>query len=348
MSDRHIINCHLHLFTLDNVPEDFPSPIVGKLRNKPRLISFLAKMLKGVAPQIERLARMADVGRLESQEKVLQRVLPHYPDDTQFVILPMDIAPGGYSEAPVGLREQHDLLAQLCRTGKYAERLIPFAALHPAREGAFDEFRRCVEEHGFRGLKLYPKLGYYPYHPVLMDKVYPYCVDNNLPVMTHCSRGGVYGKNAAGVWGEDLGAPHRYIPVMAQFPELRICLAHFGGSDEWEDYVAGIDPLDPDARIVNWVTMIRDMIKSPEYPNLFTDISYTMFDFEENLPYLDIFLKNDALRSRVLFGSDYYMTKQEDLSERAVSMRMRHALGDELYYQIAHDNVRHWLTGEAV
>jgi hypothetical protein len=81
MSDRHIINCHLHLFTLDNVPEDFPSPIVGKLRHRPRLISFLAKMLKGVAPQIERLARMADVGRLETQEKVLRRVLPHYPDE---------------------------------------------------------------------------------------------------------------------------------------------------------------------------------------------------------------------------------------------------------------------------
>ena len=96
---------------------------------------------------------------------------------------------------------------------------------------------------------------------------------------------------------------------------------------------------------MNWLTKIMQMIRSEEFPNLYTDISYTMFDFEENMPFLSVFLENDTVRSKVLFGSDYYMTKQEDLSERAVSMRLRHALGGDVFRQISLDNPTRWLNG---
>ncbi|NLE76472.1 MAG: amidohydrolase family protein [Chloroflexi bacterium] len=35
-------------------------------------------------------------------------------------------------------------------------RLIPFCTVNPHRDGAADEVRRCVEELGFRGVKLHP------------------------------------------------------------------------------------------------------------------------------------------------------------------------------------------------
>jgi hypothetical protein len=52
------------------------------------------------------------------------------------------------------------------------------------------------------------------------------------------------------------------------------------------------------------------------------------------------------LRRRVLFGSDYYMTRQETLSERAVCFRLRNALGEEVFRQISETNPAIWL-GEA-
>jgi hypothetical protein len=40
------------------------------------------------------------------------------------------------------------------------------------------------------------------------------------------------------------------------------------------------------------------------------------------------------------------MTRQEELSEKAVSIRLRDALGEGLFHRIAHENPRRWL-GEA-
>ncbi|TCL08737.1 amidohydrolase family protein [Shimia isoporae] len=349
MTDYRITNCHLHLFTLDHVPEDFPVAIVGAIRKNPKLIRFFSNILVGpfreLGLQVEKLGRMAAVGQLKSQQQVLRSVLPQYPDDARFVVLPMDIAASGYKEAPKDIAAQHRELFELSKDPAFKDRILPFAKVNPRRADAFDEFRRCIEEYGFHGLKIYPKLGYDPRDPMLMSKVYPYCVDHNIPVMSHCSRGGVYGRGFKGKVGQDLGSPRNYERVLKEFPELRVCLAHFGGSDEWDDYIAGIDPLDAQSRSRNWVATIRDMITSGDFPNLYTDISYTMFDFEENIPFLSVFLENDKLRDRVLFGSDYYMTKQEDLSERAVSMRLRHALGGDTFRQIAHVNPTRWLTG---
>lgn len=351
MPDYRMTNCHIHLFTLDHVPQNFPVPIVGFLRGQPGLINAIAWVLektfwKDQGGQVRRLGRMAAVGRKPTQEAVLRSVLHQYSTGTRFVVLPMDIAAGGYDAPEISLEQQHYDLHRLASKPQFRDLLVPFAKVHPARgQAAFDEFRKCIEEYGFRGLKLYPKLGHAPDDRLLMDKVYPYCVDNNLPVITHCSRGGVYARGWDSRRGEEMGAPLRYVPVLEAFPELRINLAHFGGSREWADYVAGIDPLDPAARRRNWVTCIRDMINSGKYPNLYTDISYTMFDFEENMPFLAVFLEKESLRRKVLFGSDYYMTKQEDLSERAVSMRLRHALGADVFREISEVNPTLWLTG---
>ena len=85
------------------------------------------------------------------------------------------------------------------------------------------------------------------------------------------------------------------------------------------------------------------MILSGKFPNLWTDISYTLFEFEQNIPFLRRFLQDPGLARRVLFGSDYYMTRQEVLSERAICFRLREALGDPLFRQIAEINPAIWL-----
>lgn len=177
-----------------------------------------------------------------------------------------------------------------------------------------------------------------------MDEVYPLLAERNLPVLSHCSRGGVIGRGIAAAQGDAWSSPMAWAPVRDRFPALRICLAHFGGMADWRAYVdEGIDPRDPDARSANWQVCIRGMIEGGDWPNLWTDISYTLFQFDDFIPFLRIFLENDRLAGRVLFGSDFYMTRQESLSERAVCFRLRAALGEAMFRRIAIENPAVWL-----
>ena len=56
--------------------------------------------------------------------------------------------------------------------------------------------------------------------------------------MSHCSRGGVREKGlCCRRMQASLASPGAFMPVMKAFPELRVCLAHFGGDQEWKDYL---------------------------------------------------------------------------------------------------------------
>jgi len=349
MPDIRITNCHVHSFTARHVPTFFPHPALWIFKQVPGLVRGLAfgARLIGQYPAAEtldRLYRFQNEAAQTRQADVLNRLLPQYPRNTRFVVLPMELRPAAPGRVQADLTAQHDELAALARSGDFAGRILPFATIFPDHPGAAAEVRRCVEDLGFRGLKLYPRLGFAPDHPVLMNEVYPLMAERGLPVISHCSRGGVSGRGMTQARGDRYSDPAAFVPVMRAFPDLRVCLAHFGGMEDWRAYVQdGIDPRDPDARARNWQVAIRDMIGSGEFPNLWTDISYTLFHFDDYLPFLRIFLQNETLAARVLFGSDYYMTRQEALSERAVCFRLRDALGEDMFRRIAETNPEIWL-----
>ena len=136
--------------------------------------------------------------------------------------------------------------------------------------------------------------------------------------------------------------------VLNEFPDLRICLAHFGGTEDWDDYLKS-EWRDGNAQLerMNWLSQIMTMVGSGEYPNLYTDISYTVFRFQRYVPVLKVFLENERIRSRTLFGSDYYMIKQEKFPERELSIRLRGELGREWFTMIAFENPTVYLAGQA-
>ncbi|MGH2524995.1 MAG: hypothetical protein ACRDH2_21000, partial [Anaerolineales bacterium] len=129
--------------------------------------------------------------------------------------------------------------------------------------------------------------------------------------------------------------------------KLRLCLAHFGGKAEWIKHLKSQVPRDGEARA--WVRWIADMIRSGDYPNLYTDISYTAFTpqlgglYFDVFDYLKVLLTDTRIRARVLFDSDYYMVEREPLTEKEVSIVLRSRLGDDLYFQIAHHNPKQYL-----
>ncbi len=365
MSDLPITNCHVHAFTMEHVPDRYIRfGLLNVLKARPvrqALLWTLPRLLPlRHRDVLERAARFAAISSVDNgQEGILRTVRGYYPRGARFVVLPMDMAHMGKGRPAEDLPAQHDELARIAALPDLAGTILPFATFHPDRGLAgVDEVKRCFDM-GFRGLKLYPPLGFPPDHPLLMEQVYPLCVERNLPVISHCSRGGVshvdldrleeaWRAGRGGAEPRRFASPHAFKPVMEAFPDLRVCLAHFGGAIDWRDYLE--QPMDPDRadlREANWLTAILDMMGDPKYANLYTDISYTIFYFDENFPALRVFLDDAQVAARVLFGSDFYMAEMERLPERSLSIRLRHALGRDLFHRIACENPERWLTGTA-
>ena len=362
MSDIQIVNCHVHLFTDCHVPTLFPHWSLWPVKRFPWLIGLIAAAVRlplgdAFADKVMRLKQFQQEVDIPHQSEVFENLCRRYPDNTRFVVLPMDLSRIGHRPPPVGLREQHDELAKLAAEN---DAVIPFAKIDPRADPQARELWRAIDELGFRGIKIYPRLGYPPTHDTLMRHVYGKAEATGRPVMTHCARGGVQGRDLPDHRADAYTDPMSYLPILKEFPKLRICLAHFGGARDWEAYVnpKRPSPYRPeDTR--NWLRMIRELITSRQYPGLWTDISYTLFNFENHAPFLRMFLLEDRrddaetaagkewLRRRVLFGSDYYMTKQERLSEKAVCIRLRNTLGEDLFRQIAEENPRVWLGEKA-
>jgi predicted TIM-barrel fold metal-dependent hydrolase len=344
-----ITNCHIHTFTSRHVPVNYPYPLLRLFKAIPWALLAMAWVLKRFnadekAATLRRLHRFQTEGMKRRQADILDTIIPMYPRDTRFVVLPMDLSQAGWGAPPVSVNDQHAELDEMRNDPRFRGLVIPFATLDPRRAGAADEAEYWIGKRGFRGLKVYPRLGFPPDHPVLMERIYPLLVERNLPVMTHCSNGGVTGRTLSRWKADDWSSPMAWAPVRDRFPDLRVCLAHFGGMTSWQAYVEnGIDPRDPAAAAKNWQSAIRHMIEGDDWPNLWMDISYTLFDFENYVPFLKIFLQEPKLADRVLFGSDFYMTRQEALSERAVCFRLRAALGDDMFRRIAVENPKIWL-----
>jgi len=348
-----LYNCHVHTFTAEHVPEGFlPLGLGALLRWRP-LAALLTQALRHVNPWdsrdlVERYARLVSVGVSATQAEIFERVQAHYPADTRFVILPMDMAFMGAGRVPEDVDAQHAELRQL--RARHPDRVIPFCAVDPRRPGALARARRWLTTDGFRGVKLYPNLGYYPHDPVLL-RLYEFLEERGLPVLAHCAPGGLRHRRLSAEAAAEFAHPRHYAAILRRFPRLRLCLAHFGGADEWERQLSGEAERTGDDR--TWVAWIGDLIRSGEYPHLYTDIAYTAFvpaprgRAFDYLDYLKVLLSDARLRARVLFGSDYYMVALERMTEKEASLALRSRLGEDLFFQIAHHNSRRFLGVEA-
>ncbi len=201
--------------------------------------------------------------------------------------------------------------------------------------------------HDFVGLKMYPPLGYYPFNPDLFP-LYEYAEKHGIPITTHCTRGGAYFAGtidsalaepisfnptpeteaarrryivdydrvrAGGMNNDDFcdnfTNPINYYDVLGRFPKLKLNLAHFGGSAEVESFLKK-EPVRAGEN--NWYETVRDLIQTPEFPNVYTDISYTLYDDSlRHQLWEDV---KSSFGDQILFGTDYFMTLQEKEEQR--------------------------------
>ena len=155
----------------------------------------------------------------------------------------------------------------------YPDTLFPFYGVDPRNPDIrnMENLIAALESNTFAGIKLYPPNGFFPFDPRL-DKLYEYAEANNIPIMTHCTRGGSYyiGKDVWTVIPDNppsLNATHpimpkiikriaayknasdktfrknakacnlfthpeNYLPVLEKYPKLKLCIAHMGGDIE--------------------------------------------------------------------------------------------------------------------
>ena len=349
-------NCHIHIFKDSDVPNKFlPLALVKILRTKLGF-SIITRIFKRINPftdkdMFDRYVKFIKVGKLGSQRKIFEECKKFYPDNTQFIVLPMDMA---YMGAGKVNRPYEEQIKKLSGLKQIYPQVIPFLHIDPRREKILDLLKICVEERGFKGIKLYPPLGYFPYDEKLYP-IYEYCQKNNLPVITHCSpynpvhfKGkkkkllSLLSKSKTPLDTKRKSRkelcsyfthPANYKYVINDFNKLRICFAHFGSEYFWEMFIHHPDEKN------NWFSIIRNMIT--EYENFYTDISFTLNN-KKLFSLLKVLLSDEKLRNKILFGSDYYMVKTES-DERRFGLDLRAFIGEEYFTSIAINNPKVFL-----
>lgn len=195
----------------------------------------------------------------------------------------------------------------------------------------------------FLGFKMYNPLGSQPLDPRLPylhdkslegDCFYARCERDGIPIMAHCSAGGMtthelryFMENASGRSGYDKTVdsgsdsfaadavkvtenteemaihyfydnyvhPKTWRKVLEKYPKLKLCLAHFGG----DEFRKGLKS--------TWVSEIIALTK--EFQNVYTDIS--CWDMDNNKDVFSELMINreySHLHDKLLFGTDWYMT----------------------------------------
>ena len=344
-----IINSHIHCFLACDIPDKFLPLRLVRFIARQSGYEWLAAILSNINPfssrdTFDRYLSFVQTGRMGSQKAVFQECAQNYPDDTKFICLSLDMAymgagnvPRDYSQQLIELKHLRDYYKE---NGK--NNVIPFIHIDPRRPEYYELFLQAIEQWKFKGVKLYPPLGIFPYDNRLRP-IYKYCQEKNIPVLAHCTAANpVFYKGKRRELlkllensfikidykksNKDLCSyfthPAGWKYVMNEYPDLKICLAHFGRETEWD-------------------TIILEMMD--RYDNLYADCSYTMAD-AERWPMMKVrLLTNPQLMDRLLFGSDFYMSKIE-CSEKQFCINFRCFLGEKIWRQITSINPEKFLN----
>ncbi len=117
--------------------------------------------------------------------------------------------------------------------------------------------------------------------------------------------------------------------------KLKLCFGHFGGEDEWAKYISKDrsyyenkfmqDPLHFDKfknptlaaawHKETWYSIIRSIIMNPDYPNVYADISFIIYD-DKIISLLKSSLQVHHLQDRILYGTDFYVVRQKGTDKK--------------------------------
>lgn len=164
--------------------------------------------------------RYINIGRFayyHDQRTLFSKLQGQYPQDTKFVVLPMDMEfmDSGKTSKAGNYKSQMEELKII--KDKLGDKILPFVFIDPRRielnqnkidavlEQVFFKWtandgkvtlgdcfiKEYIEKEKFNGFKIYPALGYFPFDEKLLP-LWKYAADNGIPITTHCIRGSIY------------------------------------------------------------------------------------------------------------------------------------------------------------
>ena len=295
-----IINCHCHIFSLECVPRayrkrlflDLKNPVhklVYRLlmrflppdSNASHFLSFAGMSIRDIA---EKLVREMDEAGIETCTPLMMD-MKWFPIGNDGSPIPDgDIMP--YEQQI----EETEAAAQAINARYGRRRMIPFVAADARRPDVVEIVKQALERGMCGGVKIYPVMGFKPNDPPLHE-IYRYCVANDVPVTTHCERGGIPG---LGQSDYDRADPTCWRCVLNE-PELATLKLNLAHNDR-----TGIPG--------NWQAEIAAMIR--QYRNVYTDLSYDCEMWYMPRRYfrnVQSMLRDPKIGERVLYGTDWYM-----------------------------------------
>ncbi len=255
--------------------------------------------------------------------QVTDTLMEQLEHDDGVVALTMDITHDG-SNRQLLEKQLADTAAQILA---YPGRIFPFVAVNSRRPEHFSLMEAALNGKGFIGVKLYPSLGFAVDSPELF-KVYAYCEEREIPLLMHCSEGGFYYADES----RKNSDPLLWQAILEKHDKLKICFGHFGGAK----YLTS--PTIPDTC---WSRTILTLME--KYEGVYADIAFhsePMEGGESEKNYftnLSQLLQDSRYRSRILFGTDYFLSRQQ-LTETSSWEYFRAHLSPEDFRQIAEIN----------
>lgn len=118
----------------------------------------------------------------------------------------------------------NDFVARFCRDRR---KLIPFGNVNPFMvRDPREELRRCLDELGMKGIKLYPSYQHFYPNDARLYPMYELAQERGIPVMSHTGSSVFPGSRLK------YGEPLIWDDVAVDFPGLKILLVH-GGRGFW-------------------------------------------------------------------------------------------------------------------
>lgn len=259
-------------------------------------------------------------------------------DLTIALALDMEVAYREPGQVNIPYRQQLLNTLSICKNS--GGKIKAFVCVHPRRKECFDLVQEFCQHPEFIGVKMYPGLGYLPLgnaaqpQPILaydtiLNQVYAFCETNKIPITAHCSPGGIqsdlpvsgkdYNDKQLTAYYANLSAPANWKPVLDQYKNLRLNLAHFGGTNYWSskpqlEDAALLASLGLGLNPTNWRTDIITMMNN--YPNLYADVAYhpVPTDQAKHQDYVNTLLDTLAkpfVPDRILFGTDMHLVRKE-------------------------------------
>jgi predicted TIM-barrel fold metal-dependent hydrolase len=227
---------------------------------------------------------------------------------------------------------------------------------------SLDIVRHAVELGGFAGVKLYPPSGFVPLGNIArfgerrgarldaaLRALYAYCERLGVPILTHASH-----SNGFEDGYDDLASPEGWRQVLVEYPQLRLCLGHFG-------HLYGVgDSSQPSAN--SWPA--RFLALMDDYDHVYADVGCSRYAFDGAYrARFDAFLRvilgpregasdtHKKRRRRLMFGSDYWMNTlapDHGGALESFTTAITRDFGDEAVKAFRGGNALRWLgfTGE--